>query len=643
MQLKQISIYGQNNERRDVYFKPSQVNIITGASKKGKSSLIDIVEYCLGSSECNVAEGHIRDTVTWYALLLSFPDTQVFIARAAPLKGKKTNTSCYLSIGKNLEIPISSELKHNNTIDGVVDFLSAKIGIPDQITEVPDNQSRSAIKVGFKHSRYYLFQGQDEVAAKRTLFHRQSEPHIPQAIKDTLPYFLGAAEDDRLADIYKLRTLKRTKSIINKRIKEIESIKGDGLKKGFDLLAEAKSVGLYRGNLTVSDLELIHILNTLVEWTPDQVQDDDPEEDSYYNLERRYLRLREEKKFLRSKIRSAKEYKDSMGGVEGEINEQSIRLRSIGLYKSFSLKTQCPVCQSEHSSQATPDNLMYAAIEKLENKLEGVSRNMPRVTEYLAKLEERDRELADELKKTRDVLEKLRRQKITISSKLKIDEKRSRTIGRISLYLESIDWNEDTESLKRQILEIDPRIDSLEKKLDQGALKERLESQLSCISEDMTKWARELELEHCEHPIRLDISKLTVVAETSHGRTPLYRMGSGENWVGYHLVTYLALAKWFIEQSRPVGRFIFFDQPSQVYFPSDQSITGDLSEVNKDEDRMALKKLFEWIFRIVGELAPDLQIIITDHADIHEEWFQSAIIDDKWRGEKALIPIHWYS
>ncbi len=62
MQILKISIYGKNRERRDVDLKPSQVNIITGASKKGKSSLIDIVEYCLGSSECTVAEGHIRQT-----------------------------------------------------------------------------------------------------------------------------------------------------------------------------------------------------------------------------------------------------------------------------------------------------------------------------------------------------------------------------------------------------------------------------------------------------------------------------------------------------------------------------------------------------------------------------------------------------
>lgn len=158
----------------------------------------------------------------------------------------------------------------------------------------------------------------------------------------------------------------------------------------------------------------------------------------------------------------------------------------------------------------------------------------------------------------------------------------------------------------------------------------------------MTAWAQELKLGYSNNRIKLDASKLTVVADTPDGPVPLDKMGSGENWMGYHVVTYLALAKWFIDRSRPVGRFLFLDQPTQVYFPADKSNTGDLSEIEKDEDRLAVKNLFEWIFRVTQELFPNLQVIITDHADIDEPWFQDAVRDQKWRGDHALIPKHWY-
>ncbi|MEW8055045.1 MAG: DUF3732 domain-containing protein [Candidatus Thiodiazotropha endolucinida] len=262
--------------------------------------------------------------------------------------------------------------------------------------------------------------------------------------------------------------------------------------------------------------------------------------------------------------------------------------------------------------------------------------------QYLESLRTEDLRLAEQIKKTRDAIEVIRKQEIDAETKSQLDDKRSRIVGRISLYIESVDLGEDVNPLQERLDQLTPQIEELEEKLDPSTLKERLESQLSCIAEDMTLWARELGLEHSEHPIRLDASKLTVVAETPHGRTPLYRMGSGENWVGYHIVTYLALAKWFIEQERPVGRFIFFDQPTQVYFPSDQAITGDIKEISDDEDREAVKRMFEWIFKIVDQLSPNLQVIITDHADIDEEWFQSSIVDTKWRGDNALIPRNWY-
>ncbi|MEQ3657818.1 MAG: DUF3732 domain-containing protein [Glaciecola sp.] len=642
MQIKKISLYGNNGERRDVDFKPSQVNVITGASKKGKSSLIDIVEYCLGSSECSVAEGHIKQTVKWYSVTLIFSDTEMFIARKSPIQGEKSSSACHMLVAGNITTPRYSELEGSTNITSIVAFLTSKLGIPEQVTEVPDTQTRSSIKIGFKHSRYYLFQGQDEVAAKRILFHRQSEPHIPQAIKDTLPYFMGAAKDDRLSEIEKLRALKRDKVRLLKRIKEIVSLKGEGLQKGHDLLAEAQAVGLYESKVIPTDTQLLDVLRNISRWVPSNIEDNFLDGDPSYELDMQYREFSEQKKVIRSRLRAANEYAGSIDGFEGELSEQALRLKSIGIFKNISQENVCSVCERPHDEKSNADKIIEATIAQLDNKLEGVNRNKPRITNYLQDLRAEDKNLAESLKKTRSALEVIQAQEVASKTKAQLDAQRLRVIGRISLYLESVDLGENIQPIQNSIDELEPQIEELEEKLDPETLKERLESQLSLIGEDMTRWARELGLEHSENPIRLDITKLTVVAETPSGRTPLYRIGSGENWVGYHLVAYLALAKWFIEQNRPVGRFIFFDQPTQVYFPSDNSNTGNLNEIENDEDREAVKRMFEWIFKVVEELSPNLQVIITDHADIDEDWFQSSIADTKWRGENALIPKHWY-
>lgn len=645
MQILQISLYGKNGERRDVKFQPSKINIITGASKRGKSSLLDIVEYCLGSSGCNVAEGFIRKTVDWYAVILKFDDSQVFIARAAPLPGQNSNSTCHMIVQREIIVPEKSELKSSTNIDSVVNFLTEKVGVPEQETEVPEGQTRSVVSITFKHSRYYLFQGQDEIAAKKILFHRQSEPHIPQNIKDTIPYFLGAADDDRLKDIAYLRTLKQDKTRLNKKLKEIESLKGDGLEKGYLLLAEAAKAGLYAGDTLIpNEKDLLISLRQLNNWTPVvelPVDNDDP----IQRLENEYQQLQIQKREVRFKLNSAVEFSKSENGYEHELEEQKLRLQSIGLFKKItSEKHICPICDSQQNESNHSSTIIQHAITVLSNKLQGVERNRPRINSYIQNLITEQSNLAIKLKTARESIHQIRLKSADFEGSQNQNFLKSKVTGRISLYLDGINWADDTDSIKKQIQELDPQIEELEKRLDPEALKERLDAQLSIISEDMTRWARELGLEHAEYPIRLDVNKLTVVAETPFGKIPLDRMGSGENWVGYHLVTYLALAKWFIKKNRPVGRFLIFDQPTQVYFPSEKAVTGNIQEIENDEDRKAVKNMFEWLFRVVeNEIGPQLQVIITDHADIEEAWYQSAIVDEKWRGEKALIPKHWYS
>ena len=74
MQIRKLILYGKNGKVRSIPFKLGQVNIITGKSKSGKSAIGDIIEYCLGGDSCNIADGVIRENVSWYGLLLQFED-----------------------------------------------------------------------------------------------------------------------------------------------------------------------------------------------------------------------------------------------------------------------------------------------------------------------------------------------------------------------------------------------------------------------------------------------------------------------------------------------------------------------------------------------------------------------------------------
>src|SRR5262249_7560354 len=140
--------------------------------------------------------------------------------------------------------------------------------------------------------------------------------------------------------------------------------------------------------------------------------------------------------------------------------------------------------------------------------------------------------------------------------------RRALVIGRISLYLESLPELPDTQALEMQQGRLRAQCAVLEEELSDERVKKRLDSIKSIIGERMTQWAGELKLEHSRYPLRLDLKNLTVVADTIDGAVPMERMGSAENWVGYHLIAHSALHEWFVKRSRPVPRMLFIDQPS---------------------------------------------------------------------------------
>ncbi|WP_343234417.1 DUF3732 domain-containing protein [Microvirga terrestris] len=111
----------------------------------------------------------------------------------------------------------------------------------------------------------------------------------------------------------------------------------------------------------------------------------------------------------------------------------------------------------------------------------------------------------------------------------------------------------------------------------------------------------------------------------------LWQIGSGENWMAYHLATLLALHGVFLKRSKqnPVPTFLIIDQPSQVYFPSDTfeavvegtTKTGNLTQRSRSrrhlDDLESTRQIFRALSRAQRSFKGRLQIIVLDHADHH--------------------------
>jgi len=81
-----------------------------------------------------------------------------------------------------------------------------------------------------------------------------------------------------------------------------------------------------------------------------------------------------------------------------------------------------------------------------------------------------------------------------------------------------------------------------------------------------------LDIDRKNDLVELDIENLILkIASANSNRSDyLWDVGSGANWMGYHLSTMFALHEHFLSLPHNfVPSFILIDQPSQVYFPRD--------------------------------------------------------------------------
>ena len=214
-------------------------------------------------------------------------------------------------------------------------------------------------------------------------------------------------------------------------------------------------------------------------------------------------------------------------------------------------------------------------------------------------------------------------------------------IGRISLYVENIPDVPNLTDQEKQLSKLKGEEKRLSDTLSADVIQEQLDSRLSNVARYLSEYAKKIDLEYSDSPLRLDVKNLTVVADTLTRAVPMSQMGSGENHVGYHIVAHLALQTWFTKLNRPVPRFLIFDQLSQAHFPPDVDQPIEPQSSNADADHLAVKRLYDLIFDVVESMSGGFQVIVTDHPDFNDDArFQSAV-REKWRNGLKLVPEDW--
>lgn len=645
MKIRSIHIYSHDGQRRDLRFKVDGLNVITGRSSTGKSALSEIIEYCMGRSSFNVPEGIIRDKVSWFAVIYQFEKEQVLIAKPTPPGGGASCSTAMLRRGGQLQVPGFKDLAVNTDDDSIVELLSRLLGIPENRTEVALEHSRDSYDVNVKHTFYYLFQKQGLVANKDQLFYRQNEQFQPQAIRDTLPILLGVSTHDRYDLESKLRLAQRDLRINNKKLEQAHDAVNTSHEQAIGLYSEAKTVGVI-GNIdqnTNSD-RIIDALRLALSWKPESLLDDDGSRVSF--LEDELAQLRQDRRDTQARIDAVRQFAKRAGGYESEAAEQIDRLASIkALPKNpDSGEWQWPFSERNLALHSPVAVVLLNELESLDKELRIATGQRPKLEAYLAELRGKAYEIAGAIKQKEAELSAAISTNEVIAQMGNRNNAAARVVGRISLFLETLLPNEDIAKLEAENRHLSNKVKLLEEQIGADDSSERLTSVLNNISAKMSRYIQKFNAEFGPYPARFNLPQLTIIFDRPERPVPMGRTGGGENHLAYHLSALLAMHLFAAQNNRPIPRFLLIDQPTQVYFPSEQvykDADGSVQKTESDADLDAVRRLFDLLLNFTQKDVPGFQLIVTEHANLRDQWFQSSLVEEPWIKPPALVPADW--
>ncbi len=643
MQLDKLVLYNAAGDTRTISFRSGELNVITGDSRTGKSSLIGIIRFLLGSKSPNAPFGQIRDTVAWYGLHLHVSDTHLFIARKAPPAGEDSNDAMLL-VG-DVETPPLDDLDERTTRAALRQYLGGLVGIEDNRTELGRGQAGVPPAAQLNQALFYCFQGQGEIANPDILFHRQNREWRPQAIRTTLPYFLGAQGPEDVRRREELAAKRREFRLLQTRVRAAQSERHTWSGRAGALVVEARNAGMADKSVAPETLDRARVALRQILDTPVAELPGPADADEFDRLRDLKLRLTSEVRQINERVRGLERFAAASENQGLELAEQESRLASIGLIPADGEDAECALCGSPIVAGSDAREAVVRALGRAERRLELAQRDTPRIAEAREQLLEQRRAIQEQIADADRSLGALAASDELAAELQKQLNLQSFVRGRIAQYLETSEdaAEDDLGRLERQLEELGRQVNELTELLDADAIRSRTASLMRTVSRQMTEWAQELELEHSEDGVYIDPERLTIVADTPHGAAYMDAggIGSGLNWVGYHLTAYLALQRFFIDNARPVPSFLVLDQLSQAFFPRDRTTGGDLEELS-DTDRENTRRLYELIHQVVTDANGALQVIALDHADFSDEWFASAVIE-RWRDGRALIPQDWYA
>lgn len=657
--ILKIILWPKNTDLRPrvIPFEPGKINVISGDNGTGKSTLTWIVDYCLGSEKCSIPVGLIRELTGWFGLHLKLANTEMIIARRNP-EDQQSTTDLYWNEGLKLEVP--AIVQKNARVDDLKNRFN-------QIAHLPSLDFSTDDIVGYagrpssRDMAAFNFQPQHIVANPYTFFFKADTTEHREKLRIIFPLVLGSIDATTLAKQRELKDAEREYDKLRRELEarttaaraweaEVESYYLQA--KGLGLLADAPSPG--------PDWRLDKYLLELRR-VPDSVRQMDlPEvrEGTNEAASGEFVRVAAEEDQLAQDTGSLKRRLDKIDQLSASLNDygssftsQEDRLEGVGwLEEKLRDNHECPVCAAVH----TDGNARLTELQTLAREMKTLAVS---VRQAPAKLDQEQATLRQELRDKETLLSRARQKRKFLEERtaaFAAQRQRVRQVylfvGRVEQALENVMSSRNVDDLQDKAKALAERLARLRRELDGKSRQDRLNAAIDKVSARIADYAKSLRLEHATENVRLNTRELTLQFRPLSGRTDfLWEVGSGQNWVGYHIAGLLALHEHFngLPQN-PVPRFLMIDQPSQVYFPEAWPTMDQTPGGNKPSERSpdieGVRRIFAALSEFMTVLKGQFQVIVTEHAgSITWQGIDNVHLVANWREghDDFLIPAEW--
>jgi hypothetical protein len=581
--------------------------------------------------------------------VVSRSEGEKLFARREPEQQQATDE---MYVQEATKVTVPEFIVKNLTKESVKQRLDALSMLTTLSFTVDDTNSNGQGRPSFRDLAAFNFQPQNIVANPNVLFYKADTVEHRNKLRTILPYVLGALSGETLAQRHELQRLQRELRRKEADLRNIRTL-SERWRATIDArVSEAKDLGLIAVDSPAptsqsTAMELLRGIATTFNSEPLVTAAAVNEGVTELNrLNREEQGVAQELSRLRRRSAEMEQLRESSSSYQSSVMLQRDRLQLSRWLNNQHTEQDCPLCNT-HLTEPPPK---LAELLKSLSTLEEAASATAIAPSFDRELERVSAAISEQVERLKSI--RIRQGALTKQSQAARDRqygqlRASRFLGHLEADLQVFDSIGQDGELSDEVGSLRNRVRSLGSLISEAEIGLRMRRALNAVNLFAGRLMPALDAETPNDPVSLSETELTLRVQRRGREDFLWEIGSGSNWLSYHMAITLALHQFFLSlPACPVPNFIVYDQPSQVYFPQRLADRKDVEPIVepewRDQDEEAVRKVFVAMSQAVTATSEGFQIIVLDHA-AKSVWGGIPLVHevDEWRNGLALIPAEW--